>query len=61
MCSGKKIYNRNVFTTEEEEILIDFVREHNFLYNPKEKLYKNITARSVCWKEIGGILKKNRK
>lgn len=64
MCSGngtKKTYTRNVFTLEDEETLIDFVRERACLYNPRDKLYKNITARANCWKEIGEILRKTRK
>lgn len=39
-----------------EELLIDLVREREFLYNTRSKTYKNVLKRNAAWEEIGQIL-----
>ena len=47
-----------MWTSEEEEVLIDFVKNHEILYNVKLKEYRQLTAKHILWKEIGDLLNK---
>lgn len=49
--TAEKKYEKNLFSMEEEETLIDFVKDNPCLYNPKEKLYK------TTWLELNFGLK----
>lgn len=44
-----------------EEQLIEKVKEHDFLYNTKSKLYKNSIKREFVWSEIANGLGKSSK
>lgn len=49
------------FSSEDDEVLIDLVRQHPPLYNVGGKSYKDMVVRNNIWKEIGAIMKKNGK
>lgn len=49
----KRTYTRLEFTLEQEEELIDYVKLHPALYNPKEQMYKNKMYRDRLWEELG--------
>lgn len=50
--------NKVIFTTEEEGILIEFVKSNESLYNPQHALYKNPKNRAVLWMEIAKTINK---
>lgn len=54
----KRNYTRLDFTLEQEEDLIEFVRENPALYNPKEAQYKNRNYRDRLWNEYGERINK---
>lgn len=49
----KRAYTRLDFSVEQEEQLIEYVKEHPALYNPKNSLYKNKTYRDRLLAEFG--------
>lgn len=49
----KRTYTRLEFTLEQEEELIDYVKLHPALYNPKEQMCKNKMYRDRLWEELG--------
>ncbi|KAF5302420.1 hypothetical protein FQR65_LT08508 [Abscondita terminalis] len=53
MCSGIK---HTEWTSEQDEILIDFVRNHESLYNVQSKDYRKTQLKQSLWKEIAQIL-----
>lgn len=53
MCSGIK---HTEWTSEQDEILIDFVRSHEILYNVQCKDYRKTQLKQSLWKEIAQIL-----
>lgn len=53
-----KKYTKSSFSSEEEEALIDFVREEPCLFNPKHEQYKNFQYRKRKWIFIGSQLNK---
>lgn len=53
MCSGIK---HTEWTSEQDEILIDFVRSHECLYNVQCKDYRKTQLKQSLWKEIAQIL-----
>lgn len=50
---AKRTYQRLEFSDETENEIIDFVKQHQELYNPKDKNYKNKIHRDGLWNEIG--------
>lgn len=59
MANGqKRAYHKLDFSLEEEESLIDFVKQNNVLYNPKHRDYKNKMFRDRIWEDIAATLKK---
>lgn len=49
--------NKNVvWTLEEDEILIDFVKNHEPLYNVKCKDYRKTQLKLNLWREIANIM-----
>lgn len=42
------------------ELLINLVREKEFLYNKGDKRYKDVILKTNAWKEIAEILNINR-
>lgn len=59
--ANKRLYTRLDFNTEQEEQLIEFVRENQALYNPINSLYKNKNYRDHLWVEFGGKIGKSGK
>lgn len=55
---AKRVYRRVVFTPEEEETLVEFVKSNEELYNPKNHLYTNRDRKNQLWEEISSQLKK---
>lgn len=53
-----KSYQQLQFTSEEEEQLIDLVKENPPLYMAKNKSYKDIELKENIWKKIAHALKK---
>ncbi|GFX43081.1 uncharacterized protein TNCV_2711251 [Trichonephila clavipes] len=50
----------NIFwIPEEDEILIDFVRNHELLYNIRHPDYRKAQAKQHLWESIGTILEKS--
>ncbi|CAH2102445.1 unnamed protein product [Euphydryas editha] len=50
--------SRSKWSSEEDEILIDFVRNHEAIYNIKSKEYRKTQLKQNWWREIGEILNK---
>lgn len=48
-----KSYKKLTFSPQEEETLIDCVRDEPCLYDPKHDQYKNIQYRRRKWNYIG--------
>lgn len=48
----------NNWSSEDDEILIDFVRVHEILYNVKHKDYRQTQMKQKLWCEVGEILNK---
>lgn len=44
------------WSSEQDEILIDFVRSHESLYNVKSTDYRKTQLKQKLWHEIGAIL-----
>lgn len=59
VITAKRAYTRLEFTTDQEEILIDFMKSNPPLYNPKDALYKNKSYRDRLWDDIGHKLEKS--
>ncbi|GFR15944.1 uncharacterized protein TNCT_231931 [Trichonephila clavata] len=50
----------NIFwTPEQDEILIDFVRNHDVLYNIRHPDYRKVQAKQHLWESIGTTLEKS--
>ncbi|KAF6211570.1 hypothetical protein GE061_012083 [Apolygus lucorum] len=47
------------FSTEEDEFLIDFVRDHPILYDMKDTEFKNTSKKDEIWNEAGKVLEKD--
>lgn len=54
----KRVYNKLDFSPDEEVQIIDYVKQHPILYNPKNPDYKNKTKRDKIWNDLGIILNK---
>lgn len=53
--------NRSVvWTLEQDEMLIDFVKNHELLYNVKCKDYRKTQTKLHLWKKIANILGDNK-
>ncbi|XP_041972447.1 uncharacterized protein LOC121728349 [Aricia agestis] len=50
MCSN--------WTSEEDKVLINFVRNHEIIYNVKSKDYRKTHLKQNLWREIGDVLDK---
>lgn len=48
----------NSWCSEEDEILIDFVKNHEALFNPKSAEYKKMQLKKKLWHHVGTILHK---
>lgn len=48
----------NSWSSEDDELLIDFVRNHEAIYNIKSKEYRKTQLKQNWWREIGEILNK---
>jgi hypothetical protein len=46
------------WSSEQDEIVIDFVRNHEALYNVKSADYRNMQLKQKLWHEVGTILNK---
>ena len=46
------------FSPDEDEILIEFVQNHEILYNLKDPDFKNTLKKDLIWIEAGLILNK---
>lgn len=55
----KRTYTRLEFSLENEEQLIDFVKENPALFNPSNEHYKNKTYRDRLWKEFAETIDKS--
>lgn len=53
MEAAKRSYTRLDFSVEQEEKLIEFVKENPALYDPSNEHYKNRTYRDRLWTEFG--------
>jgi hypothetical protein len=47
--------------SSEDELVIDFVKNHEMLYNVKSKEYRQAQLKQNLWCEIGGTLNKTGK
>lgn len=52
-AAPKRVYNRLDFTIEQEEQLIEFVRTHPAIFNPKDSSYKNKGHRDRLFADFG--------
>lgn len=59
--ASKRSYTRLEFTKEEEEQIIDFVKQNPLLYDPRNPNYKNRTSRDKLWNDIATSLNKSGK
>lgn len=57
--TSKRTYTRLDFTVEQEEKLIEYVKAHPALFNPKDAQYKNRTYRDHLWIEFGSSIEKS--
>lgn len=55
----KRNYQKLDFTQDDETQIIDFVKQHSILFNPKDKDYKNKAKRDIVWNELGTLLDKS--
>lgn len=55
----KRNYTRLEFSLENEEQLIEFVKENPALFNPSHEHYKNKTYRNRLWEEFGATIEKS--
>lgn len=58
MCSKEQ---SAMWFAEQDEILIDFVRGNECLYNIQSKEYRNSQAKQRFWYEIAEVLKRTSK
>jgi hypothetical protein len=49
---------QNNWSSEQDEIVIDFVRNHEALYNVKSADYRKMQLKQKLWYEVGTILHK---
>lgn len=49
----KRNYNKLEFSDDDDTQIIDFVKQHPLLYNPKDREYKNRTMREKLWNDLG--------
>lgn len=54
----KRNYIKLDFTLEEEDQIIDFVKQHPLMYNPKEPGYKEREKKDRLWNDLGEKLNK---
>jgi hypothetical protein len=52
---------QNNWSSEQDEIVIDFVRNHEALYNVKSADYRKMQLKQKLWYEVGAILHKTGK
>lgn len=57
--TAKRTYTRLEFDSEQEEKLIEYVKEHPVLYNPKDGKYKNKSYRDRLWDKFGTTINKS--
>lgn len=57
-ATTKRTYNRLEFSEEEESQIINFVKQHEELFNPKHAMYKNKPRRDTLWNEIAQTIQK---
>lgn len=57
--ASKRAYTRLEFTLEQEEQLIEYVRDNPVLYNIKDPQYKNKSFRDRLWEEFGTTISKS--
>ncbi|PNF26363.1 hypothetical protein B7P43_G01770 [Cryptotermes secundus] len=50
--------NMTCWSSEDDELLIDFVKNHEMLYNVKSKYYRQAQLKQNLWCEIGDTLNK---
>ena len=48
-----------IWTSESDKSLIDFVRNHEALYNVKSKDYRKAQLKQNLWNNVGTILEKS--
>lgn len=53
MPSKKRQYNRLDFSLEDEDTLIDFVKQNPALYDTKNQNHKNRLMKDQLWNKIG--------
>lgn len=56
--ADKRNYNKLEFSDDDEMEIIDFVKQHPLLFNPKDREYKNRAMRDKLWNELGEKLSK---
>lgn len=52
----KRVYTKLSFSLEEEEKIINFVKEHAELYDPKNKEFKNKGHKEKLWNDFAVTL-----
>jgi hypothetical protein len=52
---------QNNWSSEQDEIVIDFVRNHEAFYNVKSADYRKMQLKQKLWYEVGAILHKTGK
>lgn len=52
----KRVYTKLSFSTEDEENIINFVKEHAELYDPKNKDFKNKGHKDKLWSDFANTL-----
>lgn len=57
--TSKRTYTRLDFNVEQEEQLIDFVKGHPALFDPKNDQYKNRSYRDQLWIQFGSTINKS--
>lgn len=58
-ATTKRAYTRLDFSVEQEEQLIEFIKDNPILYNPKDPGYKNRTYRDRLLAEFGSGINKS--
>lgn len=56
---SKRTYTRLDFSLENEEHLIDFVKQNPALFNPSNEHYKIKTYRDRLWEDFGATIDKS--
>lgn len=57
----KRSYTRLEFSAQDQETIINFVKEHRILYDPKHEDYKNKFKRDQLWNKLGTSIEKTGK